>query len=383
MNSKLYTIAVQIEWLVNTFVGLWPRFSCAGKLNHDAKHKVLILREDSIGDFVLFSCALEQYRKLFSSSHLVLVVSSDVYEFAKNCPSVDEVWSIDVRRFRTSLVEKIRWLRRVREARFDIAIHSVFSLGFEYVEPIVWWSRAGRRIAHECVEMGRSRRLSPFYTELVTVDGLWKHELFRNYDMLRYLGYTGPPPMRPKVWLNDGAINMRLRTPYGVVVPGARSSLRRWPAEMFGEAISRVHQSRILNWVLLGAESEEAICRELSDVLTRNGVSHINLVGRTTLQEAAHIIKQARVCLGNESGLVHIAIAQGTPVVTIVGGGHYARFFPYPDNQRQYVVNKAMECYYCNWRCIFNRTRCIEEVPVDAVAGALQSALSEAIGKKT
>lgn len=378
MNSRFYAIAVKCELLLNCLIGILPLFSSSSKTALQAKHKILILREDSIGDFVLFSCALEQYRKLYPNSHIVLLVASNVLDLAKDCPYVDEVWSMDVRRFRTSLVEKVRWLHQVRRARFDIAIHSVFSLGFEYIEPLVWWTRAARRIAHECVEMGRSRRLSPFYTELVPMEGSWKHELFRNHDMLRYLGYSGPPPLRPRLWLNEGTIDVDVRSPYGVVVPGSRYTMKDWPVNMFADAISKVNEDCSVYWIVLGGLSEQEKCAHLSQMLDLRGIAHLNLAGKTSLKQAAVILRSACVCFGNDSGLAHVALAQGVPVVTIVGGGHYGRFFPYPENVQQYVVSKKMDCYFCSWKCVYDSTRCIEEVTVDMVTSALRSALSQA-----
>jgi len=60
---------------------------------------------------------------------------------------------------------------------------------------------------------------------------------------------------------------------------------------------------------------------------------------------------------------LHIATALRKPVVGIVGGGHFGRFYPWGDPETSRVVNLPMDCYGCNWHCRYDRLRCIQDIP--------------------
>ena len=60
--------------------------------------------------------------------------------------------------------------------------------------------------------------------------------------------------------------------------------------------------------------------------------------------------------------MVLIAIAAGIPTVGIMGGGQAFRFYPYGDLEKHRVVYKRMDCYDCNWHCIYQEPLCIIEI---------------------
>ena len=96
--------------------------------------------------------------------------------------------------------------------------------------------------------------------------------------------------------------------------------------------------------------------------------------------------------LTNEAALagwcagIHIAAAVKTPSVCILGGGHFGRFLPYPKNLlgqcEQIVVYKKMDCYGCNWNCVYTKRRnevvpCVQQIDVDMVIKAVHELLSK------
>ena len=84
---------------------------------------------------------------------------------------------------------------------------------------------------------------------------------------------------------------------------------------------------------------------------------------------------KAELFVGGESGPLHIAVAAGTPTLGIVGGGHPLRFYPWGDPSRHRIINKTMDCYNCNWHCIYPTIRCLEEISAKQVIAELQELL--------
>jgi hypothetical protein len=113
-------------------------------------------------------------------------------------------------------------------------------------------------------------------------------------------------------------------------------------------------------------------CLPATSLLAKaTGVPIIDACGRTTLQELAGTIASAKLIITNETGAAHIAAALGRPAVTILGGGHFNRFLPYPiENHCVRSAYQRMDCYGCNWRCIYKPADpgpCILKVTVDDV----------------
>ena len=97
-------------------------------------------------------------------------------------------------------------------------------------------------------------------------------------------------------------------------------------------------------------------CRDIEASLPVPG---INLAGNTDLLQAAAILAQSQLFIGNDSGLGHIAAAAGTPTVTVFGPGDPARYHPWHPQAR--------------W--IQSSTGHIGDIAVEAVTGEIMAAL--------
>lgn len=81
----------------------------------------------------------------------------------------------------------------------------------------------------------------------------------------------------------------------------------------------------------------------------------------------------ASIYVGTESGPLQIAIAAGIPTVGIMGGGQAFRFYPYGDLEKHRVVYKQMDCYDCNWHCIYKEALCMTEILPEAMIREIES----------
>jgi ADP-heptose:LPS heptosyltransferase len=164
-----------------------------------------------------------------------------------------------------------------------------------------------------------------------------------------------------------------------VLIPGALADHRRWPVENFVEIARRLQECYGWSSVACGGPSET----HLGLSLESNGQVPIrNLVGQTSLSGLAALIARARLVVSNETGAAHLAAAVRTPVVCLLGGGHYGRFVPYPEVLRGRIpvplpVVHPMDCFGCDWHCIHPVAKgmpapCIQQISVDAVWESLE-----------
>lgn len=112
-----------------------------------------------------------------------------------------------------------------------------------------------------------------------------------------------------------------------------------------------------------------------------------NLIGRTTVAEAAGLIRGAVAHIDNEGGLVHIAACLGVPSVVLFGPTP-SDYFGYPENVN---VEPAM-CGDCWWlkrswmsSCVrgYSVPRCLHELTPEAVAAQALHLLSGERGQGT
>ncbi len=118
-----------------------------------------------------------------------------------------------------------------------------------------------------------------------------------------------------------------------------------------------------------GAEDSAMNLSNLNDA----GVRSVNLSGKTTLLQAAAILRRCRLAVGAETALAHIACAVSTPNVVLLGGGHFGRFMPY--SALTTVACLPLACYGCDWKCKYDRVHCTWDMDPSVLSAAFSHAL--------
>ena len=146
---------------------------------------------------------------------------------------------------------------------------------------------------------------------------------------------TAIPPIH--VWLSpvehaqaQAAVVSLPGTRWLALGPGARWAPKCWAATKFSELAHHLqHQFDAI--LLLGNADDKDACRRVAANLP---LPHVDLAGKTGLLQAAAVLQQAQVFVGNDSGLGHLAAASGTPTVTVFGPGDPERYHPWHPQAR-------------------------------------------------
>ena len=144
------------------------------------------------------------------------------------------------------------------------------------------------------------------------------------------------PPPAPRVWLapEHEAAAERL-VPAGAPVlaigPAANWTGKQWLAERFAELVHRLiapdgalPHARV---AVFAAGHERDQAQPVIDALPAG--QGIDLVGAVDLPTAAACLKRCRAFVGNDSGLMHLAVAAGTPTLGLFGPSHTRRYSPW------------------------------------------------------
>jgi heptosyltransferase II len=151
--------------------------------------------------------------------------------------------------------------------------------------------------------------------------------------------------------------------PVAVLAPGAVGPSKRWTS--YGELAARLAEMGIAVWVV-GGPGEKEIAADIA----QHAPQVRDLTG-ADLRNAILALAAAAVAVSNDSGLLHVAAAIGTPAIGIFGPTspwHWA-----PLNKIAAVIEPRTDvpCRPCHKpTCRLQHHRCMRDIPMEEVAAA-------------
>ncbi|KQP12012.1 lipopolysaccharide heptosyltransferase [Pseudorhodoferax sp. Leaf267] len=195
-------------------------------------------------------------------------------------------------------------------------------------------------------------------------------------------GEGGTEADRPELRMPPAQIDEALqqlglrRGAFHVFAPGAEyGPAKRWPAAHFA-ALAKTLRHPVL---LLGSGKEHALCEEIATPVNAEHPGRcVNLAGKTSLLQAFCAIAAAHSVVSNDSGLMHVAAAFGTPQVAVYGSSSPDHTPPLSEHatvlwlKRDPAYQPPLDCAPCFEReCPLGHTRCLVDVGPERVAAAL------------
>ena len=137
---------------------------------------------------------------------------------------------------------------------------------------------------------------------------------------------------------------------------------------------SRISRSEGLAVVVIAAPNEAEIVTRARDHSSAPLIAFTDL----SLPEVSALAARARLFVGNDSGIAHIAAAVCAPAVVIFGSSNTSHWRPWATAPAE-VVLEEMECQPCHgYFCEkFEQPECILRVPVERVISVVDRVLRE------
>ncbi len=119
---------------------------------------------------------------------------------------------------------------------------------------------------------------------------------------------------------------------------------KKYKTNDYIEVINKINKIYSVNFVLIwGNENEKKECEKVQANFKDNSF----VIPDSPIRYLAAIIKKCDLIIGNDSGPMHIAVAQGIPVLGIYGPTDPTLQGPFGENNLT-VVNANIDCLYCN-----------------------------------
>ena len=153
----------------------------------------------------------------------------------------------------------------------------------------------------------------------------------------------------------------------------AYGSGKRWHTGSFRE-VCRRKLGEGCRIIMLGGKSERAAATEIISGLDEKEC--FNLAGDTGIHELIYVLKHVDGCLANDSGVMHLAAAAGTPGVAPFGPTDPVATSPLSDKWR--IVFEKRSCSPCFKRvCPYGTKACFDPVTPEIVCQALKTVMQK------
>ena len=330
--------------------------------------QVLVLRTDSIGDYLLFRPWL---RQLAAEVHgrgqrLTLLANALWAPLAQawDADCFDELLAVEMGRFGRDLAYRAEVLSRVGALGFGQVINPLH-VREPALENFIRFLRAPVRVASTDASLRGPwfETLNAGYSHLLPRAPETRFEYVRNGEF--FAGWcqalAGPLPglpsefawavpvppqatdeqlaqaMRPCAPLGLPASAMAAGAaeaaagPYVVLFAGASARQKQWPPDSFAQLARQLHQhyGAAYRLVLAGSPADESLGRRIRQK-AGPAVPLDNRCGRTNLPGLAALLAGASLVVSNDTAAAHFAVQAGAPTLVLLMGENYGKFFPYP-----------------------------------------------------
>lgn len=334
---------------------------------------ILIVPYVWIGDFVRCHSVVQVLRERFPGRPVDLLATTLCAPLVDYMPGVRQGIIVDLPRGRIALAQQAALAARLRHERYGTAL----------VMPRTWKSALAPFLAAIPERVGFAGE-----ARFILVNDLrWgERKLPRMIDRCAALALprgAKPPAEWPQPQLKVPAADIAAwrsrnglgaeRRPVVALAPGAVGPAKRWTSAGYTALARRLLADGFAVWVVGGPNEKTLAAEIIGDSEARDLTGH-------DLRDGAIALACASVAVSNDSGLMHVAAALGTPTVAIFGPTSPWHWAPLNPLAATVVTKSELACQPCHRPvCRLGHHRCMREIGAEEVLAATRSALAAAV----
>lgn len=323
-------------------------------------NRILIIRLSSLGDVLLTTPVIRAIKKEFPGASIDFLVREEYVDAIKFNPNINVVYAL-------SRSEKSKFLIKVlngnrynfivdlqNNIRSRLIVSSLNRTTYSYKKPT--WDKY-LLFRFKINRYKEIKSITERYCE--SIPGL----------KLDKLGLELHTPQ-------NISSDLPSEKNYLGLCPGSKHFTKRWPSEYFielgNELISKGYEI-----LVFGGKDDKEVC----ELITSQINGSINLSNDNDLIKTANEIKNCKLVICNDSGLMHVAAAAGVPVITIFGSSvREFGFSPY-GVPNLILENKSLSCRPCSHigrsNCPKKHFKCMKEITPQLVSENVTQFLSK------
>lgn len=274
--------------------------------------KILVIRNDKLGDFMLAWQALSLLKKQYPDSIVTILIPSYTKPLAEICPWIDAIIIDDLHN--STITDAIYLAKKFKKYDFDISI----SLYSEMRTALaLWLARIPTRIGpatklaqlflNRKLKQKRSLSLKPEYeynTDLVRYYISYNSDTCKELATTPYLVFNHVDIKKIKTkFINENNIDHESTLIF--IHPGSGGSAINLSLQQYADLAKGIRQSRKAHFVLTAGPDELAIVKKLAQKM--QGVEHSIYHSTEGLVSFSKFINICDLFISGSTGPLHIA----------------------------------------------------------------------------
>jgi heptosyltransferase III len=285
-------------------------------------NKILLISLRYLGDVLLTTPVLRSLRLAYPNAQLHVLVYDTTAAMLVGNPDVDYVITTPLR---IKLPEYVALIKRLFK-QYDLAV--VTQTG----DRPFWY---GLLAAKEQLAVVPSKGQTGWWKRFVVrywleFDNTNTHTVLQNLRLLDLIGVHKQYGLVPPQCLPNQTVSHLplLSEPYVVLHPYPQWAYKRWPLASW-VALGQYLQGLGFVIVLSGGNGQEELAY-IADIFSQLEAKAVNLAGQLSLAQLTHVIANAKLYVGPDTGTTHLAAATGVKVIALYGPTNPIKWAPWP-----------------------------------------------------
>ena len=303
-----------------------------GQLLQPKPSKVLVIAMQYLGDVLLATPLLHSLRQAYPDAQLDVLVYKNAAAMLEGNSDISQIITTPNRPSRAELFALIKQLFR----RYDLAV--VTQTGDR---PFLYALMASSlRVSAVPQKIFKDWWKRYFIQRWVEFDNVDTHTVLQHLKLLDLINVPHsftlvPPTDNSRQELLTRYPFLAEKTAYVVLHPHPQWTYKQWTVDGW-IALGKYINSLGLNVVLSCGPAQQEL-DYVSHIQQQLPDNVINLAGQVSLAQLATIIAGAKLYIGPDTGITHLAAATGTPVIALFGPTNPVKWAPWPLGYRENI----------------------------------------------
>lgn len=335
--------------------------------------RIVLIKMERIGDLVLSTPAITAIRKVFTQSHISIIVNSYTKGLIANDPHIDEVIVYDAGQYKTKQDRK-QFFQNLQSKHFDLGVDLTTRDFFLLPAWLLYRSGAGIRVGLD--NLGRGLL---FHIKVKPRKGTYPYaqEVLHILMPLGIKSETAQPRLhsseKDSNFIHNLLLNKGIKNDTSLVCihAGGNFPTQCWNDEGYtcvADYLINQHKAQVC---FVGSSKEKEKVKRIIQLMQGQAV---NFAGELSLSQLTAFMAQCNLFIGSSSGPLHMAVGFNIPTISILGPTVYQRWSPQGDNH--IVLRRNLPCSPCGldycWKGDF---ACMNQIKPQEVIEAVDKQL--------